>query len=320
VEERTGDVEQLRADLERAERKIASLREVVADRKLRYERATAELERLRRSWPRRTADRARRAVGRQELRSFCLFIGYPRSGHSLLGALLDAHPDVAIAHGTNVLRLIAEGAGDRTELIRGLVGSAAADAERKGGRRATGYSYAVPGQWQGQVRVLRVVGAKAGEKATVRIGRDPRDLARLRRLVRAPIRLLHVTRNPFDMIARMALITKGGKPERTIAGATKFTARLARINARTIGEQRDDVLTVRHETFVRDPRSELRRIAGFLGVEPEPDWIEACAALVFPSPKLARDLAAWTPEERAAVEQLITEYDFFDGYSWTSDE
>jgi len=312
--------DQLRTDLERAERRIAALRELAATRKLRYERAEAELERLRRSWPMRTAELARRAIGRSEARCFCLFIGYPRSGHSLLGSLLDAHPDVAIAHGTNVLRLVEEGEVPADGLIRSLVESAADDAERAGGRRATGYSYAVPGQWQGQVRTLRVVGAKAGEKATLRIGRDAGVLRELRRLVGMPVRLVHVTRNPFDMVARMSLITKGGKPERTIAGATDFTARLARINARTIADRKREVITVRHESFVRDPRAELGRIAAFLRIEPEETWLDACASLVFARPQQARELVQWTKRERDAVEQLIASHDFFEGYSWTSDE
>ncbi|MBV6654043.1 MAG: hypothetical protein KI786_09830, partial [Mameliella sp.] len=31
------------------------------------------------------------------------FIGYPRSGHSILGALLDAHPQVALSHELDAL-------------------------------------------------------------------------------------------------------------------------------------------------------------------------------------------------------------------------
>ena len=33
-----------------------------------------------------------------DLQAFCLFMGYTRSGHSLVGACLDAHPEAAIAH------------------------------------------------------------------------------------------------------------------------------------------------------------------------------------------------------------------------------
>jgi hypothetical protein len=33
-----------------------------------------------------------------EVERFALFIGYPRSGHSLIGSMLNAHPDMVIAH------------------------------------------------------------------------------------------------------------------------------------------------------------------------------------------------------------------------------
>jgi Sulfotransferase family len=309
--------EELQAELERVQLKLEKTRQLADARKLRYERAEAELLRIRAGWPQRAYRLARRAVGRREPAAFCLFIGYPRSGHSLLGSLLDAHPDAVIAHEVNVLKLVGGGVG-RRQLVHTLVERASADADRAGGRRATGYSYAVPGQWQGHVRRLQVLGSKAGEKATAGIGREPGQLARLRRLVHAPVRLLHVTRNPFDMIARMSLITKDGKPERTLAGATDFTARLARTNARIIAERGTDVLTVRHERVVSEPLAELRRICTFLGLEQDDAWLSACAGVVFPQPKLARELVQWTPEERATVEELIAGYQFFEGYSWTS--
>jgi len=55
-----------------------------------------------------------------DLRAFCLFASYGRSGHSLVGSLLDAHPDVVIAHEANALRLVAEGT-KRDELFETLL-------------------------------------------------------------------------------------------------------------------------------------------------------------------------------------------------------
>jgi hypothetical protein len=311
------EVQELRAALEKAERRIAALKRISKTRKLRYERAEAELARLNGTWARRAYRRGRRAIGLGELRSFCLFIGYPRSGHSMLGSLLDAHPDVAIAHEVNVLGLVVGEGLDRTALFEMLLRGSEAEAMRTDGRRATGYSYDVPGGWQGQVRRLRVLGAKSGEKTSLRLGRDSGEIARLRRVVGAPVRLIHVTRNPFDSIARMAAITKNGVPERTVAGATDFLRRLARFNDRLIDEGAD-VLTVRHESLVADPRAELARVAGFLRVEPEPEWLDACASIVFPAPKQSREAVEWTDEERAAVDEIIARRGFFAGYSWTS--
>jgi sulfotransferase family protein len=313
-------VEELRAELERAERKIEALKNVAATRKLRYQRAEIELDRLRRAWPKRAVRFGRQAVGLGQLRSFCLFIGYPRSGHSLLGALLDAHPDIAIAHEVNALGLVAEYDLSRRELFHTLLRRSEADAARKAGRRATGYSYAVPGQWQGQIRTLRVIGSKAGEKTTLRLGRNLGELTKLRRIARTPVKLVHVTRNPYDSIARMAATTKAGEPERTVAASIDFLRRLARINDRVIASRKADVLTIRHETFVRSPLDELRRLAEFLGVNADPEWLKACGKIVFHAPQRARELVPWSDEERAEVEQIIERRAFFAGYTWTSDE
>jgi Sulfotransferase family len=317
--DRNADVEQLRDELAAAQRKIEGLRQLAKSRKLRYERAEAELERIRLTWPHRAYRLGQRALGREQPRRFCLFIGYPRSGHSLLGSLLDAHPDISIAHEVNALQLaIAEGLS-RNELFDTLLRSSEADAARTFGRRATGYSYAVPGQWQGHVRRLRVIGAKAGEKTTARLGRDLSELAKLERVARARVRLLHVTRNPFDSIARMAAITKGGVPERTVAGALHYERRLARINDRVISSGKAPVLTIRHESFVRDPRTELQRVATFLDVEPEQKWLDACASIVFPAPQRARQLVEWTEEERDQVLEMIERHSFFAGYTWDAE-
>ena len=37
--------------------------------------------------------------------TFVLFIGYPRSSHSLVGAILDAHPEIVIPHEFNLLNV-----------------------------------------------------------------------------------------------------------------------------------------------------------------------------------------------------------------------
>jgi hypothetical protein len=288
---------------------------VIAKRKLRHQRAEAELDRLRRSLPRRAGRAALHLVGRGDPRAFCLFIGYPRSGHSLIGSLLDAHPDVVIAHEVNVLKLVADGA-DRRTVITTLLEAAEREAMRPLGRRSSGYSYAVPGQWQGQTRRLRVVGSKFGDKTSNRLGKQPEELKVLKERLRTPLRFLHVTRNPFDMIARVASMTQDGEQERSVVEATKHIGRLAETNERLAATE--PVLTIRHETFVADPSAGLRRLCEFLGVEPEPDWLEASADLVFPAPKLARNLVEWTDDERAAVDRLIARHSFFDGYTFTS--
>ena len=48
----------------------------------------------------------------ETIQLYCMFVGYPRSGHSLVGTLLDAHPDIVIAHELDALRHIRAGCGN----------------------------------------------------------------------------------------------------------------------------------------------------------------------------------------------------------------
>ena len=43
--------------------------------------------------------------------SYCTFIGHSRSGHSLIAALLDAHPEIVVAHELRAVRYIQCGFG-----------------------------------------------------------------------------------------------------------------------------------------------------------------------------------------------------------------
>ena len=42
-----------------------------------------------------------------DLETYCLFIGYQRSGSSLIGSLLDAHPEV-VGHGERIVGVFAK--------------------------------------------------------------------------------------------------------------------------------------------------------------------------------------------------------------------
>ena len=39
----------------------------------------------------------------KSLRAFCIFVGYPRSGSTLVASMLGAHPDVVLGHEADVL-------------------------------------------------------------------------------------------------------------------------------------------------------------------------------------------------------------------------
>jgi Sulfotransferase family len=265
------------------------------------------------SWLR--AATGRLAGSYPDVQAFCLFVGPPRCGTSLVGALLDAHPDVAIAHELDVLKVATKGAS-RRELLDTVVENAHAAAAR--GRREGGYSYPVEGQWQGRVRSLRVAGGKSSRKTTLRLDRNPDGLAVLERTVRAPARLVHLARNPYDTVARLALVSGQEDPRQAMRSGVETYTALTEATAKVLERHRGQAFTLRQESLVERPAEELAALCAFLGVDADDSYLEACARLVFPSPHRTRDRVEWSPEDLAAVESLIAGQPFLRGYSRTS--
>lgn len=90
-------------------------------------------------------------------KSFVMFIGHPRSSHSLVGSILDAHPNAIIANELDILTFLRQrerrgrAVNDRNTLFRALVDNSKRAA--LGMRMQAGYSYAVPDAWQGRWEV-----------------------------------------------------------------------------------------------------------------------------------------------------------------------
>lgn len=123
-----------------------------------------------------------------------MFIGHSRSGHSLIGTLLDAHPNIIIAHELAALHYIYARFSKR-QIYYLLLERSRVFAQ---GRRTRGsYFYDVSNQWQGRYRKLQIIGDKHGEGATLRLQARPWLLQRLRDVIDERIKFIHVIRNPL---------------------------------------------------------------------------------------------------------------------------
>jgi hypothetical protein len=283
-----------------------------AEERLRRERPLLgdTPEEIRQVLPLAQRGAAEEAASWRDIDAYVMFIGYPRSGHSIVGSLLDAHPQVIIAHELNALKFVEAGC-TREELYWLLLHNSRQFAEH--GRQWGDYRYEVPGQWQGRFSALRVIGDKKGGSSSMLLAREPGLLERLRKLLPERMRIIHVTRNPFDNIATLAR-----KDTRDLGAAIELYFRLCKVNAgvsAALGA--GSVLHVRHEDLIADAARELRRLCAFLGVEPAGDYLAACARIVSPAPHRSRDGIEWPAAARAKVEAGIAQFDFLGGYSFT---
>ena len=240
--------------------------------------------------------------------AYCMFIGYPRTGHSLIGSLLDAHPSITMAHELDALDYLNRGYR-RNQLFHLIVRNS--EQFSAAGRFYTGYSYKVPNQWQGRSRQLRVIGDKMGGRSTLRLVDNPQLVDRLRLTIVKPLKIVHVTRNPFDVIATMTRRNQRTQPTRAIETFFKFCRGNAMIK-KIVPEQ--EIFDIRLEDFINMPTQGLDKLCTFLGVEPTPGYLDDCASIVFKSPKKSRFDIDWSAND---VEQVITgmaQFEFLSGY------
>lgn len=255
----------------------------------------------------------------REVRTYCMFIGYPRSGHTIIGALLDAHPDMIICTGGRALELIRRGY-TAPQLYAFL--ARRSEALARTNHQRGGYHYVVPNQWQGRARRLLVIGDKFGGEG-LQLGNEPALFERLRKTVAVDIRFIHVVRNPFDAITstKIKKTERRTTPEKRLkhlqGKAERFfvKAEQAQRSIEVVG--RDRVFEMRHEDFIAEPRIHLARLCSFLGIDATDDYLDDCAGIVFPRARPSRHRLDWPPELIGYVDERISKFECFRGYSFS---
>jgi hypothetical protein len=254
--------------------------------------------------------------------SFVAFVGYSRSGGSIVAALMDAHPELVVVHELDVFEsdengdVLAELAfTSRDDLFAKLTRESNRLRNKRKGERVredgTRYysSYRVEGGSQGRSEAPRAIGTKnAVESALVseRFGVEP--FRALERLVGLPVRFVHVIRNPYDNIATMKRI----HGDRAVI---RYRRRVDGVQA--VKDAGFPVIDVHLDDVIDDPRRELARICEFYGVEADPDYLDRCAAVVAGEHSRTGETIEWQPQERQAIEDLIERCDWLARYRST---
>lgn len=245
--------------------------------------------------------------------TYCMFVGHGRSGHSLVGSLLDAHPDAVISHELDALKYIQAGFS-RNQLFDLILENSREFSSS--GRKWTGYSYEVQDQWQGRYQRLNVIGDKRGGGSTKRLAKDPRLLIKLKDAIGINVRVINVLRNPYDNIARRYIRSRDKQRktvDKCIDDFFDLTSTIADIRKNV---PKEEFLDSRLETLIEAPQEELTRICDFLGLDAYPDYLESCAGIIFKSPKKSRDKIEWTGSSIMEVDNRIKQFSSLKGYNF----
>mgnify|MGYP006427085855 FL=1 len=243
---------------------------------------------------------------------FCMFVGYPRSGHTLVGSLLDAHPDIVISHEMDVLRYLRYGFSKK-QILSLIIHKDKAFTGK--GREWSGYDYQISGLWQGHYRALKVIGDKEGSESTRQLMKRPDLLKKVRTEIDYPLRLIHIVRHPLDNITTHY---SKKKPQQTLQEAIDdYFCRVETNDKIRQDFNAEEWFEMKHETIVEKPKVSIGKMVRFLGVEPNEAYLTAAANKVFKSPHNSRNKIEWPEAMIKQVEERSRNYEFLKDYSYT---
>ncbi len=255
-----------------------------------------------------------------KVHSFVIFLGYPRSGHSLIASLLDAHPNVVMGMEWGLLPHLKMGY-HQNQVFASIIQNSRRFKNRKE-NIWTGYSYKVESSWQGDFDELHIVGDKLGGRTSIMLYENPDLLQLIESRLQLPLKYIHVIRNPFDIITTMTRrsfekLNKEREPGNLelLSFIKNYFNRVETVNQLKKGGSLN-IYDLYHEDFIINPGNELKSLLDFLGMCNTGNYIDNCAKIVYDEPHKSRQNIEWSDDLIHFVENQIKKYSFLQRYSW----
>ena len=299
------------------------------------------------------------------VKKFVFFVGYPRSGHSIVGSILDAHPHIVISHEFMLMdreSIFSEPPTQNwtSDLFNVLYQHSYMDSFvgiRNKYRTEKGYALNIEGLWQGRYDgFVDVIGDKSGGGTSARFLYDQLSFEyNYRQLVArlpVPIKVVHVMRNPYDMISTATIYAMISKDvhltdhdfatAKKILNPHKNSSNMPRtkkfINATVLGNQiraifkkisgalkiaelvgEENVLTIHSSDLVHSPRETILRMCAFFQVNVPDLYLKVATEKVYKTVSRTRELVEWPEKLVATVADRMKPYTILHRYNFTSD-
>ena len=282
----------------------------------------------------------------KHIKTFVFFIGHPRSGHSVVGSLLDAHPHMVISEQSGILKRIV-----RTPILTitksnlfNAIWNNSYYMMQTGNRRSItdapkNYTLFFDGLYQGSYDTyIDVIGDKQGGLPSIMFMENPKKfrtmLSKLQAVVDMPIKVIHVIRNPFDNIAtailydafaNVSLTTKaklGNDPldvdSKIINKNIKQYFRRYQASEDAIEVFKLDAIKIHSKDLVKYPRRTILELCEFLGVSCSDDYLTKCINKLYSKVSRTRYKIQWSDHQIATIKEKIQKFESLSRYSYTS--
>jgi hypothetical protein len=253
--------------------------------------------------------------------SLLFFIGTPRSGHSLVGRLLDSSEEVALVHELDILDI-----KNRVPFIsieKSILGYYEdIDHEEEIKNIAGGYNLYIENSFQGLVKNIKYLGDKKGAGTTFAYIKNKKTFEQLKN----DFKIIFVVRNPLDNIASMAkrnyFFSKGNKkfdeidkdymsskykqmkiPSEIFNISLNMYLNLISASIEILNRYPENVYLMYYEDLKENPEKELTKIFNWLDINQDKEYIKTISSKVDSSLKSTEDIILWENKEEI-IDQL----------------
>jgi hypothetical protein len=204
------------------------------------------------------------------------FVGEGRSGHTVVSAILDSHPNCRISEEQKLISKWLRG-WDKEKIFKELLESG------YGKERLT---KKLPGMLTYQ-NPLIAVGDKCGWDAVNEFKRHPTNiLGEFSKFIGLPVKVIHTSRNPYDNIGSWMKSPKYQREYRDdyyrarmlIRRYSRFYDRLEKVI------KGQDVFHLRNEDLIEYPVDVLKDLCFFIGLDYNKNWSKACRSILHKEP------------------------------------
>jgi len=234
----------------------------------------------------------------KDVNKFVLFIGTSRSGHTLVGSLLDSHQNVIIGHELNIVPFFPLLRFKKTRIYSAILTQSKKIAKKRN-RTMSSYDYNIEGQ--GEYKKLEVIGDKKGGATTHFINDNANFIDIITEMYQNELLFINVIRNPYDNIAAMAYRDK--KPiDQVIESYFSDIKSTEWIKSKVDSGK---IIVLYHESLIEKTEFEFKRLCSFLGIEAADNFLEKCSAKTYKKPHCRRYTVDWSKEQIDRIKLLI---------------
>lgn len=256
--------------------------------------------------------------GIEDIEKFVMFCCVASSGHTVIAGILDAHPKIQIGEEQRSLTRFADGhRTERDEILRACIKDST---NRMQGTRSYRRKVCdIKGQYQGTAKdKLTIVGDKTGWDIPGYWLKHDCDCTPLRRFIEnmdLPIRIVHVTRNPFDIVGGR---THSHKRSNDVAENVRYFESFASAIDYNLYQSdlfdSTDIHLMKIESLIAHPDSKIIELCDFLWVECPADYLVSCRKVLLKEPSKHAHQIDWVDQDEV-LQACIDKYWWLEGYS-----